>query len=366
MRPKLRVLVVDDSALMRKLLTEILSSDPMIEVVGTAVDPLIARRKIKSLQPDVITLDIEMPRMNGLAFLERLMRLHPMPVVMIAANTGSGAEKALDAIKLGAVDFIQKPQLDDSSALFSYADEIIEKVKAAGAVDVVRKDTVREQTLRRAHSGSTFRGTTGGDDALILIGASTGGTEAIATIFRQLPARMPPIIVVQHIPPVFSTSFAARLDADSRLEVLEAEPDMHLHPGRAVVAPGGFHLLVRNRSGGLFCELSSDHKVNHHRPSVDVTFRSALELRVRRIACLLTGMGSDGALGLEQLRAQGAATIAQDERTSVIWGMPGAAVKRGCVDHVEPLDKIVERILRLLDEEDPERARSSVTMGRAT
>lgn len=366
MARRLRVLVIDDSAVMRKLLSEILSSDPELEVVGSAMDPIIARTKIKSLQPDVLTLDIEMPRMDGLSFLEKLMRLHPLPVVMIAANTGRGAEQALDAMRLGAVDFIAKPAVSNAESLFQYADEIIEKVKAAGRVDPAHQEAirsanereerraavpVRRRPARRPASASRCRD-------LILIGASTGGTEAIRRVLTMLPGDMPPIVVVQHIPPVFSSSFANRLNEICELEVLQAEPNMSIIPGRVVVAPGDYHLLVREDGSGLYCELNQAHKINHHRPSVDVMFRSCLDVSHAKIACLLTGMGNDGALGLEQLKQAGATTIAQDQRTSVIWGMPGAAVQRGCVDHVEPIEAIAGRLLDLL-----ERTESGVPRG---
>ncbi|HSG90374.1 MAG TPA: chemotaxis response regulator protein-glutamate methylesterase [Pseudomonadales bacterium] len=354
MKRKLRVLVIDDSAVMRRMLTEILASDPDIEVVGSAMDPIIARGKIKALDPDVLTLDIEMPRMDGLSFLEKLMRLHPMPVVMIAADSGSGASRVLDAMRLGAVDFIAKPRVTDAQSMYEYADSIIEKVKAAGRVDLARQESIRsadgglDRTERPALPLTAQR--TDRADTLILIGASTGGTEAIWRVLSELPAQMPPIVIVQHIPPVFSTSFAERLNAGARLEVLEATQHMAVQPGRVVLAPGDFHMKIRRGRGGLFCELGQELKVNHHRPSVDVMFRSALELPVQKIACLLTGMGSDGALAMEQLHDAGAATIAQDERSSVIWGMPGAAVNRGCVDHVEPLERIAARMISLIEQ----------------
>lgn len=356
MAKKLKVLIVDDSALIRNLLSEILGADPDIEVVGSALDPYIARNKIKDLNPDVLTLDIEMPRMDGLSFLENLMRLHPMPVVMIASVTDDAANKALEAVRLGAVDFIQKPQLTDINDLYLYSDEITQKVKAAGKVNILRQESFRKfKAPKKAASHNSRRikalskrGKQKPGKTLIVIGASTGGTEAISKVINDLPADMPPIAIVQHIPPVFSRSFANRLNENSALEVFEAEEGMRIQPGRVVIAPGDFHLMIRKDAKGWYCHLNQDYKVNQHRPSVDVLYRSCLELKANKLALLLTGMGSDGALGMEQLRLGGATTIAQDEKSSVIWGMPGSAVKKGAAEYITPLKDISPLVQELV------------------
>lgn len=353
---KLRVLIIDDSAVIRSLLSEILSSDPEIEVVGTAHDPLIARKKIKDLQPDLLTLDIHMPRMNGLEFLAKLMAVHPLPVVMIASATDNAAQVVLDSLKLGAVDFIHKPKLTDSQSLWATSEEIIEKVKSAGRVDLLRQEAIRKSRERSSNRALTFSsGLPIQSNVLIAIGASTGGTEAISNLLEPLPATMPGIVIVQHIPPVFSTSFAERLNRSCRLEVLEAEEGMQVIPGRAVLAPGDFHMKLRESRGRIFCELTQDHKVNHHRPSVDVMFESCCELPRDIIAVLLTGMGSDGVMGMGHLRDMGAQTVAQDEQSSVVWGMPGVAVKKGIVDHVESIERMPELLVNLVESLKPRR-----------
>lgn len=357
---RLRVLVVDDSAVIRALLTEVLSSDPEIEVIGTAHDPLIARRKIKDLNPDLITLDIHMPRMNGLEFLSKLMKVHPLPVVMIAGATDNAAQQVFEAINLGAVDFIHKPQLSDVESLWAYSDEIIAKVKSAGRVDLLRQEAIRAKRDRNANRQLSLA--SGNADSfenqVIAVGASTGGTDAISNLLSPLPVTMPGIVVVQHIPPVFSTSFAQRLDHQCQLEVLEADQGMRVKPGRVVLAPGDQHLKLRKDHSGIYCELSRDHKVNHHRPSVDVMFESCTLLPIDVIAVLLTGMGSDGALGMAHLNEQGTTTIAQDESSSVVWGMPGAAVKKGVVDYVESIDTIPELLVKLVDKRTRNRRRT--------
>jgi two-component system, chemotaxis family, protein-glutamate methylesterase/glutaminase len=353
MEKKIRVLVIDDSALMRKLLTEILASDPQIEVVGTAPDAYIARDKIKSLNPDVLTLDVEMPRMDGLSFLRNLMRLRPMPVVMCSTLTHAGAETALDALALGAVDVVGKPTSDASHSLKNSAQEIIAKVKMAATVNVrtpvefvpkaveASRDAGAVLPKRPIPKGSSS------SDHIIAIGASTGGTEAIKEVLMQLRAdHLPGVVIAQHIPKAFSGPFAKRLDACSSLTVCEARDGDPILPGHVYIAPGDEHLLVERAGRGFRCRLDSGPLVNRHRPSVDVLFRSVAQTAGHHaVGVLLTGMGRDGAEGLKEMLEAGAATIAQDEQSSVVWGMPGAAWKIGAAQALYPLKDIAGHIM---------------------
>ena len=347
-----RVLIVDDSAVVRQILSEILASDPGIEVVGTAADPLLAREKIKRLAPDVITLDVEMPRMDGLAFLENLMRLHPLPVVMISSLTERGADTTLQALALGAVDFVSKPKLDVTRGLQGYADEIIEKVKTAARSRVralVRSPVVPKVTLASPGAASAprpsqFRTT----DRLIAIGASAGGTEALRVVLEGLPADAPAVVITQHLPATFSTAFAERLDRHSAMAVREAGDGEAVLPGHAYLPPGGKHLRVIRDGARWRCRIDDGPPVNRHKPAVDVLFQSvAQSAGANAIGVILTGMGDDGARGLLQLRQAGAPTLVQDEATSVVWGMPGAAFKLGAAEEQLPLEKIAERLLAL-------------------
>ncbi len=343
---RIRVLIVDDSALIRKLLTELLSSDPSLEVVGTAPDPYVAREKIKQLQPDVLTLDVEMPRMDGLTFLRNLMRLRPMPVVMISTLTEKGAEVTLQALALGAVDFVAKPKLDVSQTIEEYREEIIDKVKAAAKARVQQlsagQATARPLVLG---AGVALRTT----NQVIAFGASTGGTEAIRDVLSMMPADSPPIVIVQHIPELFSSSFAARLDSACAVHVTEAKDGQTLLPGHAVVAPGGRHLEVFRDGARYACRVFAGERVNRHIPSVDVLFHSVADhVGSNAIGIMLTGMGNDGAQGMLAMRDAGAYTLAQDEKSSVVWGMPGSAVRLGAVDEVLSLQKIAPRLMDLL------------------
>ncbi len=339
----IRVLIVDDSPLMRQLLTSLLAEESDIEVVGSAADPFIARDKIKQLQPDVLTLDIEMPRMTGLQFLKNLMRLRPMPVVMVSSLTEQGAPETLDALELGAVDYIAKPQIKSEAAFQRFARQLQEKIRIAAHARVRALDQ-HQVTKARAQVVPVQR-----YERWIAIGASTGGTEAIKEVLMAVPKHCPPIVITQHIPAVFSRSFAMRLNHSLELEVCEAEDGLEVLPGRAIIAPGDYHLQFEARNGGVFCRLSQEEKVNHHRPSVEVMFDSlaALKSAPPLVAVLLTGMGNDGAAAMARLHALGALTLVQDEASSVVWGMPGAAVSLGVAEQVVPLSEVAQKMLKL-------------------
>ncbi|MBZ4193259.1 MAG: chemotaxis response regulator protein-glutamate methylesterase [Candidatus Contendobacter sp.] len=360
---KIRVLIVDDSALVRQILTEILNKDPGIEVVGSATDPYAAREKIKRLNPDVLTLDVEMPRMDGLTFLSNLMRLRPMPVVMVSSLTEQGAGVTLQALELGAVDFVTKPKVDMAHRLDDYALEIREKVRvAAGArVQDHRRSTpaaakpmvpVGEKysadvILQRGDPPRHFKTT----ESIIAIGASTGGTEAIKEVLIRMPLNCPGIVITQHIPEAFSGPFARRMDSISAIAVCEARDGQQVLTGHAYIAPGDQHLMVVRDGARYVCRLNNGPPVNRHRPSVDVLFRSvATNAGVNAVGAILTGMGDDGAQGMKEMHDAGAPTIAQDEQTSVVWGMPGQAVKLGGVDKIMPLEAIPAQLMRFAEE----------------
>lgn len=348
----IKVLIVDDSALMRALLTEIVGGAPDIQVVGTAPDPIAAREMIKSLNPDVLTLDIEMPRMDGLEFLGRLMRLRPMPVVMISSHTARGSEVTLQALEAGAFDFVTKPQADGVSVLQSYAEEVRDKIRAAfharGRIGAPPRATGRSggETPAVAVAALSQRLLNG---HVVTIGASTGGTEAIKEVVTRLPGGMPPVLIVQHMPESFTPSFAKRLDGLSALTVVEAQGGERLRPGMAYLAPGHSHLLLKKVTGGWATELSGGAPVNRHRPSVDVLFNSvAAQLGVNATGIILTGMGKDGAKGMLAMRQAGAWTIGQDEASCVVYGMPREAAQIGAVAEVAPLQDIPARLIARL------------------
>ncbi|UNK57381.1 chemotaxis response regulator protein-glutamate methylesterase [Pseudoxanthomonas daejeonensis] len=353
---KIKVLVVDDSAVVRQILTELLGSDPGIEVVGTAADPLLAREKIKRLNPDVLTLDVEMPRMDGLAFLENIMRLRPMPVLMVSSLTERGAEITLQALALGAVDFVTKPKLDVARGLGEYANEMIAKVKAAARARVqgLARPAMRLEPAATARpatpTAARFRTT----DRLIAIGASAGGTEAIRVVLEQMPPDAPAIVLTQHIPGGFSRAFVERLDRHSQMLVREASDGEAVLPGHAYLPPGDRHLRVIRDGARWRCRIDDGPPVNRHRPAVDVLFRSvAQSAGANAVGAILTGMGDDGARGLLELRQAGAPTLVQDEASSVVWGMPGAAFKLGAAQEVVPLDRIAGRLLELAGSHAP-------------
>jgi len=361
MSNKIKVLVIDDSALVRKMLTEILGSDKSIEVIGTAADPIMARDKIKQLNPDVLTLDVEMPNMDGITFLANLMRLRPMPVVMVSTLTEAGAEITLDALELGAVNFIAKPKIDFGNSIQNYAEELIEKVKIAAVAQVRSTSEKRKKPKDDVKKLKTTKKNTADailqlskkrnyklTDSIIAIGASTGGTEAIRELLEDMPANSPGIVITQHIPEKFSTSFALRMDSLSLMKVCEATDGQQILAGHVYIAPGNRHLLVERSGARYICRLNDGPTVSRHRPSVNVLFRSvANQLGQNAIGVILTGMGDDGADGLLEMKQAGAVTIAQDERSSVVWGMPGEAVKRDAVADILPLDSIVARLVSL-------------------
>lgn len=335
-----RVLVVDDSLLMRNILSTLLARDPMIEVVGSAVDPFDARDKIKALNPDVITLDVEMPGMNGLEFLRNLMRLRPMPVVMVSTLTSQGAPVTLKALELGAFDFISKPEDNSEAALNSFGEQLRSRIKMAKVVNV--------KSMSKSTPSITSTGKVK-NNVLIAVGASTGGTEALRQLLEPLAPPFPPIVVTQHIPKHFSSAFAERLNTNCKLTVLETAGGERIEKNHVYIAPGDKHLEVRRSGKDFFCHLIDSDPVNRHKPSVDVLFDSVVEtFGSQSIGIMLTGMGKDGAQGLANLRSSGAMTIAQDEETSIVWGMPGAAVKLGAVEQVLPLPDIAPKLSALV------------------
>jgi two-component system chemotaxis response regulator CheB len=352
--PKIKVLVVDDSALIRSLLSEIINQEDDMEVVATARDPLIARDKIRELNPDVLTLDIEMPNMDGLEFLEKLMRLHPLPVLMVSTTTAQGSAATLRALELGAIDFIHKPKIDVKNKIEQYAAEITQKIRtvAQAKVHPLHGSSTSKPLAKPLKARPVKAEKSSGDKLkLLVIGASTGGTEAIKEILIQMPADSPPILIVQHMPEGFTKSYAARLDNLCEIAVAEAVHGELLRPGRAYLAPGGFHMTILRTGASYVCQINEDATVNHHRPSVDVLFNSVAKQAISKhaktevIGVILTGMGKDGAAGLKVLHDLGSKTFAQDEASCVVFGMPKEAIARGAVDEVAPLDEIAGRIL---------------------
>jgi two-component system chemotaxis response regulator CheB len=370
---KIKVLIVDDSALVRQMMQEMLSADNEIEVVGAASDPYMARDMIKELHPDVLTLDVEMPRMDGVSFLRNLMRLHPLPVVMVSSLTERGADVTLQAMEIGAVDFVTKPKIDLAHTFEQYAEEIRRKVKMASRVskealerqyarhaanqqarpkvEVMPASRVTEKynadaVIKKAAQPTKHFKTT---DKIIAIGASTGGTEAIKEVLMRMPATCPAIVISQHIPAAFSGPFAQRMNTVSQMTVAEARDRQQILPGHVYIAPGDKHLLVERDGARYICRLNDGPPVNRHKPSVDVMFRSvAQNVGINAVGVILTGMGADGAAGLKEIQEVGAPTIAQDQKTSVVWGMPGEAVKLGGADFVLPLDTIAKKVLDLV------------------
>jgi two-component system chemotaxis response regulator CheB len=355
---RIKVLIVDDSALVRQLLTEILGGDPALEVVGVAQDAYVAREKIKALNPDVITLDVEMPKMDGIQFLRNLMRLRPMPVVMCSSLTEKGAEVTLSALELGAVDFVTKPKIDLAHTLEDYAAELIGKIKVASRARVRALAATAAPGAGAAGAAEGGRSAAGTSplrfrttDQLIAIGASTGGTEAIREVLCRMPPDAPGIVISQHIPAAFSGPFAARMDSCSQMTVHEARDGQLVIPGHVFIAPGDRHLVVERDGARWRVRINQDAPVNHHRPSVDVMFRSVARCAGQNaIGVMLTGMGADGAKGMLEMREAGARNVVQDEKTSVVWGMPGAAANLGAADRILPLHEIADQVLEWVAE----------------
>ncbi|HUN69881.1 MAG TPA: chemotaxis response regulator protein-glutamate methylesterase [Burkholderiales bacterium] len=341
---RIEVLVVDDSALIRSLLAAIINQQHDMVCVGAAADPYAAREMIRNLDPDVITLDIEMPKMDGIAFLEHLMRLRPMPVLMVSTLTEKGSEAALRALECGAVDFVGKPKLDVASGMLGHAQEIVDKIRVAAAAKVFARtplSSVPQKTVFKSTSNS-YRST----EKLIAIGASTGGTEAIRAVLEAMPPDVPGIVITQHMPPGFTRAFAKRLDGLCRINVKEAEDGERVLPGHAYIAPGALHMLVAKSGANYKIALSDAPPVNRHRPSVDPLFRSvAAQAGPNAIGAMLTGMGKDGAQAMLEMRRAGAWTIAQDEASCIVFGMPKEAIALGAVDEVLPLGRIAARLV---------------------
>lgn len=341
----IRVLIVDDSALIRQLLSELLGAAPDIEVIGTAGDPLIARTMIKQHNPDVLTLDIEMPRMDGLAFLEKIMTLRPMPVLMVSSLTQSGAEATLQALEMGAVDYVAKPLVDLRLGMTELKEELQEKVRAAARARVRGygpRDTSGTGTQKISPGGS-WRSS----EKIIAVGASTGGVEALRELICALPADAPAMVITQHMPERFTASFAARLNGIAAMTVAEAQDGARILPGHVYIAPGNQHLEVGRSGANYICKLNDGPLVSGHRPSVDVLFHSVAKAAgANAIGVILTGMGRDGVEGMLAMRAAGAVTIGEDESTCVVYGMPKAAKLAGAVQTELPLHKIAAEVLK--------------------
>jgi two-component system chemotaxis response regulator CheB len=344
---KIKVLVVDDSALIRKLLSEIINSQTDMQAVGAAPDPLVAREMIRTLDPDVLTLDVEMPRMDGLDFLERLMRLRPMPVLMVSTLTDRGSEATLRALELGAVDYVSKPKIDIAHGIAEYAEEIADKIRAAS----MSRPRLRAPAAA-ARAGPALPALANrsiSTEKLIIVGASTGGTEAIKELLVAMPSDCPGILITQHMPEAFTKSFAARLDGLCRISVKEAEHGERVLPGHAYIAPGHSHLLLRRSGANYMTQLSDAPPVNRHRPSVDVLFSSAAEHAGRNaVGVILTGMGKDGAQGMLAMKEAGAHNFAQDEASCVVFGMPKEAIAAGATDEVLSIRDMAKGVMRQL------------------
>jgi two-component system chemotaxis response regulator CheB len=335
----IKILIVDDSPLMRQILTEMLSKEDDMRVVGSAADPLLAREMIKQLNPDVMTLDIEMPRMDGLAFLEKVMTLRPMPVVMVSTLTEAGAEATLQALEIGAVDFFAKPKSVLRDGMERNREELVAKVRAAAGARL-RPASVRSATV--AHAGGGYSP----GRKIVAIGSSTGGVEALRDVIVSLPADFPPVLIAQHMPPKFTASFAIRLDGLSKVTVHEAADNAPILPGHVYIAPGEAHLLLTKTPRGYVCRLDYEGLVSGHRPSADVLFQSVVDSGCKEaVGVILTGMGKDGAQGLLKMREAGAFTIGQDERSCLVYGMPKAAMAIGAVCSEVGLSRIVPEIL---------------------
>ncbi len=347
---KIKVLIVDDSALIRSVMTEIISSQSDMEVVGVAPDPLVARELIKQTNPDVLTLDVEMPKMDGLDFLEKLMRLRPMPVLMISSLTERGSEITMRALELGAVDFVTKPKLSIQSGMREYSELIAEKIRAASKARIKPKVVLPAGAAKSASAQlPQIRNPLTSSEKLIIIGASTGGTEAIREFLLQMPSDCPGILIAQHMPEGFTRSFARRLDSLCKISVNEAAGGERVLPGHAYIAPGHSHLLLARSGANYVTQLDQGEPVNRHRPSVDVLFRSAAAAAGKNaVGVILTGMGKDGAAGMLEMKNAGAYNFAQDEATCVVFGMPREAIAIGGTNEVGPLPSLPGMVLNYL------------------
>jgi two-component system chemotaxis response regulator CheB len=339
---KTKVLIVDDSALIRSVMSEIVNSQADMEVVATAPDPLVARELIKKHNPDVLTLDVEMPKMDGLDFLEKLMRLRPMPVLMVSSLTERGSEITMRALELGAVDFVTKPKISIQTGMREYTELITDKIRAAARARVKRTAPSTTPTTALPSMRSPLISS----EKLIIIGASTGGTEAIREFLMQMPSDCPGILIAQHMPEGFTTSFARRLDSLCKIRVLEAAGNERVLPGHAYIAPGHSHLLLTRSGANYMTKLEQSEPVNRHRPSVDVLFRSAaLAAGKNAVGVILTGMGKDGAAGMLEMKNAGAQNFAQDEASCVVFGMPREAIAIGATHEVAPLTALPGLVL---------------------
>ena len=366
---KIKVLVVDDSALIRNLMSKIINSHPDMQTVATAPDPFVARDQIRKFNPDVITLDIEMPKMDGIEFLEKIMRLRPTPVVMVSTLTERGTDVTFRALELGAVEFVTKPKLDISQGMINYANEITDKIRAAYAArfrlnrlppkptvlqnqaqqDPVTGLVLPAEAAKSVPTSNALGNRFAATEKLVLIGSSTGGTEAIRVILEQLPKDSPAILITQHMPAGFTKSFADRLNQVCNITVKEAEHGERVLPGHAYIAPGDKHLLLGRSGANYICQLSDSEPVNRHRPSVEVLFKSGQEVSPRNIVgIMLTGMGKDGAQAMADMKKAGSYNICQDEASSVVFGMPREAIALGAADEVLPLNQIAKRLLEYL------------------
>jgi two-component system chemotaxis response regulator CheB len=364
---KTRVVVVDDSALVRSMLTEIINRQPDMECIGAASDPFVAREMIRNLNPDVITLDVEMPRMDGIDFLSKLMRLRPMPVVMVSTLTERGADVTLRALELGAIDFVAKPKIGVADGLRQLSDDITDKIRVASKARIHRSPAASSAALA-AGSVATARSTAGGvaegtpvtkpgaasspglgrlsTEKIIFIGASTGGTEATKEVLSALPADSPAVVITQHMPPGFTRNYAARLDGLCRIGVKEASDGERILPGHAYIAPGGLHLSVERSGANYIARVKDGDPVNRHKPSVEVLFNSAARVvGPNAIGIMLTGMGADGAHAMREMKDAGAYCVAQDEASCVVFGMPREAIAAGAVQEVLPLTQIAQHVL---------------------
>ncbi len=343
-KKKIRVIIVDDSAIVRKIFSEELSKISEIEIVGTAPDPFVARDKIVKLKPDVITLDIEMPRMDGITFLKKLMRYYPLPVVVVSSLTPEGGKMTLEAMDIGAVEVIGKP--GGSYTVGDMIPQLAEKIVAASRVRIIQKNPGERSPTAPSAPIKALAKTS---NKVIAIGASTGGTEALKTILTKMPPNSPGIVVVQHMPAKFTTAFAERLNGICQIGVREARNNDSVNPGTALIAPGNYHMLLRRSGARYYVEVKDGPMVHHQRPAVDILFKSTAQYAgPNSIGVILTGMGADGAAGMLEMKQAGAKTAAQDERSCVVFGMPKEAIKLGGVDSVVSLDHMVEEIIRMV------------------